>query len=267
MNNNFSDYLLKHNLSQNTITTYTRVIDSYFDLFSQINKNNLLNFKEHCATHYKPSTANIYINALNKYLDFRKLGALKLKLLRVQQKSYLENVISNEDYRYLKNQLKKEGKMKWYFVFWSLAATGSRISELLQIKVENLLSGYVDMRTKGGKIRRIYIPDKLCMELLQWLNGQNIDSGFVFLNRSGSRITRSGIIKAMKTCAEKYNIDVKVMHPHSFRHRYAKNFLEKYNDIALLADLMGHESIETTRIYLRMTAGEQREIVNKVVTW
>ena len=71
MNNNFSDYLLKHNLSQNTITTYTRVIDSYFDLFSQINKNNLLNFKEHCATHYKPSTANIYINALNKFLDFR----------------------------------------------------------------------------------------------------------------------------------------------------------------------------------------------------
>ena len=70
-----------------------------------------------------------------------------------------------------------------------------------------------------------------------------------------------------KYIPEAFGLDKKVVYPHSFRHRYAKNFLEKYNDIALLADLMGHESIETTRIYLRRTASEQQELVDKIVTW
>lgn len=83
----------------------------------------------------------------------------------------------------------------------------------------------------------------------------------------GERITTRGISQQLKNYAEKYGLDKKVVYPHSFRHRYAKNFLEKYNDIALLADLMGHESIETTRIYLRRTASEQQELVDKIVTW
>lgn len=83
----------------------------------------------------------------------------------------------------------------------------------------------------------------------------------------GERITTRGISQQLKNYADKYGLDKKVVYPHSFRHRYAKNFLEKYNDIALLADLMGHESIETTRIYLRRTASEQRALVDKIVTW
>lgn len=79
--------------------------------------------------------------------------------------------------------------------------------------------------------------------------------------------TTRGISQQLKNYADKYGLDKKVVYPHSFRHRYAKNFLEKYNDIALLADLMGHESIETTRIYLRRTASEQQDLVDKIVTW
>lgn len=123
------------------------------------------------------------------------------------------------------------------------------------------------MCTKGGKIRRIYIPKTLATAALEWLNAQKIDSGFIFLNQWGNVISREGISSRLRKYAVKYGIDPKVVYPHSFRHRFAKNFLAKYNDIALLADLMGHESIETTRIYLRMTAGEQYAIVNKVVTW
>lgn len=92
-------------------------------------------------------------------------------------------------------------------------------------------------------------------------------SGYLFLNSSGKRITPRGIADRLKFFADKYGIDRDVIYPHSFRHRYAKNFLEKFSDIALLADLMGHESIETTRIYLRRTSLEQQEIVNKIVTW
>jgi len=99
------------------------------------------------------------------------------------------------------------------------------------------------------------------------LNGTGRTSGYLFLNRFGERITPRGISQQLKNYAAKYGINPKVVYPHSFRHRFAKNFLDKYNDIALLADLMGHESIETTRIYLRRTASEQQALVDKIVTW
>jgi site-specific recombinase XerD len=87
------------------------------------------------------------------------------------------------------------------------------------------------------------------------------------LNRFGERITTRGIAQQLKNYAVKFGLNPEVVYPHSFRHRYAKNFLEKFNDIALLADLMGHESIETTRIYLRRSSTEQQAIVDKVITW
>ena len=116
-------------------------------------------------------------------------------------------------------------------------------------------------------MRRIYIPLKLKGEAEQWLQERNQDSGFIFINKSGARITARGIAAQLKKLAIKYKLNPVVVYPHSFRHRFAKNFLEKFNDISLLADLMGHESIETTRIYLRRTSTEQRTIVDRVVTW
>ena len=104
-------------------------------------------------------------------------------------------------------------------------------------------------------------------ETLKWLDGNNLESGYLFLNRFGEKITTRGVAHQLKIFAAEYGMDTKVVYPHSFRHRFAKNFLEKYNDLAFLADLMGHESIETTRIYLRKTANEQQEIVDKIVTW
>lgn len=216
---------------------------------------------------YKPKTVNLRIQALNKYLVFVGKTKLRLKSVKVQQRSYLENVISNADYTFLKNKLKKEDNLKWYFVVRFLAATGARVSELVQIKVEHVQVGYYDIYTKGGKIRRIYIPKTLRTETEKWLQTLNRTSGYLFLNRFGERITTRGISQQLKNYAVKYGLNEKVVYPHSFRHRYAKNFLEKFNDIALLADLMGHESIETTRIYLRRSSLEQQEIVDKVITW
>ena len=157
--------------------------------------------------------------------------------------------------------------MFWYFVIRFLAATGARVSELIQIKVEHVKLGYLDLYSKGGKLRRIYIPAPLQKEALFWLEKKKQNSGFIFLNQRGERITTRGISGELKKFADKYGIDKKVVYPHSFRHRFAKSFLAKCNDIAFLADLMGHESIETTRIYLRKTATEQREIVDNVIDW
>ena len=155
----------------------------------------------------------------------------------------------------------------WYFVIRFMAATGARVSELVQIKAEHVQTGYLDLYSKGGKIRRIYIPSALREEAMQWIKYRGIESGFLFLNRSGDRITTRGIAGQLKKFAVRYGIPVEVVYPHSFRHRFAKNFLEKFSDIALLADLMGHESIETTRIYLRRTSSEQQQIVDQVVDW
>ena len=263
----FENHMRRENLSENTISAYLLTIRMYNQLSGAITKQNLLAFKGYLMETYKPKTVNLRIQAINKYLEFIKKENLRLAPVKIQQKNFLENVISDADYKFLKNSLKKDGNMEWYFVVRYLAATGARVSELIQIKVEHVLNGYFDLYSKGGKIRRLYIPKKLKLETETWLNQKGISSGYLFLNRFGERITVRGISQQLKNYANKYGLNPKVVYPHSFRHRFAKNFLEKYNDISLLADLMGHESIETTRIYLRKTSSEQQAIVDKVVTW
>lgn len=263
----FEEHLRKSNLSKNTINSYLWTVNYYNEHYDKISKENLLAYKGYLMEFFKPKTVNLRIQGINKYLEFLKKEKLQLKSIKVQQKNFLENIISDADYKFLKSQLKKDNNKEWYFVVWYLAATGARVSELVQIKIEHVECGYFDLYSKGGKLRRLYIPIKLKNETLIWLKEINRTSGYLFLNRYGERITTRGISQQLKNYANKYGLDEKYVYPHSFRHRYAKNFLDKYNDIALLADLMGHESIETTRIYLRRTASEQQELINKIVTW
>lgn len=265
---NFKLFLIGENLSNNTVVAYVTAVNGYMSAYEDFNKKNLLVWKANLIDDYKAKTVNLKIQAMNKYLEFIKKPNLKIKAVKVQQRTFLENVIGDADYVFLKKKLKQEPNKEWYFIVRFLCATGARISELIKIKVEHVNAGYIDLYTKGGKIRRIYIPLSLKKETLIWIRDTlNIEFGYIFLNRFGERITTRGISQQLKNYASKYGIDSKVVYPHSFRHRFAKNFLEKYNDIALLADLMGHESIETTRIYLRKTASEQQAIVDKVVTW
>nr|WP_307914294.1 tyrosine-type recombinase/integrase [Mycoplasmopsis bovis] len=120
---------------------------------------------------------------------------------------------------------------------------------------------------KAGKARRLYIPSKLSLSLKKWLLEEKRDSGYLFLNKYNNSISSRGVSQGLKKFAKKFGLDTNVVYPHSFRHLYAKNFLEKFNDISLLADIMGHESIETTRIYLRKTFSEQQKIIDSVVDW
>ena len=266
MSKQFKEYLEKTNFSKNTIDSYVFAVDQYFIQYEDINKKNLKQYKTWLTENYKPKTVNLRLRAINCYLEFLSKGSLKLPFIKIQQKTYLENVISEADYNYLKNCLKKDD-LDWYMVVRFLAATGARVSELIQIKVEHVQLGYIDIYSKGGKLRRIYIPVKLKKEALIWLKSRNQETGFIFLNKYGNRITTRGISGQLKKFALKYDINPNVVYPHSFRHRFAKNFLAKCNDIAFLADLMGHESIETTRIYLRKTSTEQQELVDNLIDW
>lgn len=263
----FEELLTQGNMAKNTISAYLYALREFQSKHKALNKRNLLLYKTYLIETYKPKTVNLRIQAINKYLELAGKQKLRLKSVKVQQRSYLENVISNADYTFLKNKLKEEGNKEWYFVVRFLAATGARVSELIQMKAEHVQVGYFDIYTKGGKIRRIYIPRALRTEAEAWLKEQNKTSGYLFLNRFGERITTRGIAQQLKNYAEKYGLNTDVVYPHSFRHRFAKNFLEKFNDISLLADLMGHESIETTRIYLRRTSSEQQQIVDDVINW
>ncbi len=266
-NSNYETYLLSKNLSQSTIRSYLYTHKQYFSRYDQLCVRNLRDYKIFLIEKYKPQTVNLRIRAINCYLEYEKKECWKLSSVRTQQKPFLENVISEADYLYFKNQLWEHGELYWYFVVRFLTATGARISELLQIKIEHVQTGYLDLYSKGGKLRRIYIPAKLQKEALQWIKSSGRTSGFLFVNRQGKQITARGIAGQLKHFALLYGLNPDVVYPHSFRHRFAKSFLERYNDLSMLADLMGHESIETTRIYLRKTSTEQQNIVNQVVTW
>lgn len=266
-NEKFERHLRESNLSENTISSYMFAIKQYGQQYDDVTQKKLREYKVWLIENYKPKTVNLRLRALNCYLESIGKEKLKLPFVRVQQKSYLENVISEADYEYFKSCLKKDDEMFWYFVIRFLAATGARVSELIQIKAEHVKLGHLDLYSKGGKLRRIYIPKELQNKALSWLAEKQQESGFIFLNKYGERITTRGISGQLKKLAVRYNINPAVVYPHSFRHRFAKSFLERCNDIAFLADLMGHESIETTRIYLRKTSTEQREIVDTIINW
>ncbi len=267
MEEKFRLWLVDENMTKNTMAAYMYAVKDFQTHHKELNKKNLLLYKTYLIETFKPKTVNLRIQAINKYLTFMGKERLRLKSVKVQQRSFLENVISNADYIFLKKKLKAEENKEWYFVVHFLAATGARVSELVQIKIEHVNVGYFDIYAKGGKVRRLFIPRLLRTEAQEWFMANKRESGYVFLNRFGERITTRGISQQLKNYATKYGLNPKVVYPHSFRHRYAKNFLEKFNDLALLADLMGHESIETTRIYLRRSSTEQQDIVDKIITW
>lgn len=261
----FLEYLNTTHYADKTIEAYSTAINQYAKTFKNIDGISLKAWKAILIDNCKPQTVNLRLRAMNCYLEWLD-NPERLKFVRVQKKTFLENVISEADYKFLCRQLKKDGDKFWYFVIRFFGATGARVSELLRFKVEHVQAGYIDIYAKGGKIRRIYIPKKLREEAGEWLDSQNKTTGYIF-EREGKTIDPGAVRSRMKDFALRYSLNPKVMHPHSFRHRFAKSFIERYQDVTLLADLLGHESIETTRIYLRRTATEQQALVDKIVTW
>jgi site-specific recombinase XerD len=263
----FRKFLEKNDFAKNTVVSYTSAVRSFKTLHKTFNHSSLVKYKCWLTENYKPKTVNLRLQAINKYLAFINKSQLRQKLIKIEHKQYVENVISSTDYSLFKNVLKNNGHTKWYFIIWLLATTGARISELLQLKIEHIQASYMDVYSKGGKTRRLYIPTKLRSEVIQWLITQNVWSDYVFKNSKGKQMSSRSVSLQLKRLAVKYDLNRKVVYPHSFRHRFAKNFLNKCSDIALLADLMGHTSIETTRIYLRHTTCEQQVFIDRIVTW
>ncbi len=272
----FENDMKKKNLSPNTVAAYKGSVRLFYSMYRQLTAENLSRFRSYMISHYRPATVNLRVHAMNAYLRFLTdqdgeiwlpLKDFRLLSVKLRKRSFTDAVISNEDYETMKRRLREEKRFLWYFVVRFLGATGARVSELVQVKIEHLTLGYLDLYSKGGKLRRIYFPDALAEEALAWCAGQNRLSGFLFLNRKGNPLSPRGIRDRLKHYARRYGIDETTVYPHSFRHRFAINFLSRFNDISLLADLMGHENIETTRIYLTRSSREQQALLDELITW
>ena len=278
----FGVYLEKQGPAASTIRVYSCSVRLFFAHYNSLSVEHLQSYRRWLLECYKPSTVNTRILGMNRFLDFifqtsisipadslriTSTGYYRLRPIREQKHTYLDTVISQKDYDRLKRRLKKDENYFWYFIVRFLASTGARVSELRQIKMEDLQLGYLDLYSKGGKIRRLFFPRSLCGEAIPYFASRGIDSGFLFLSRRHTCISARAIEMQLKNIAKRYRINPATMYPHSFRHRYAINFLKRFNDISLLADLLGHDSIETTRIYLMKSSQEQQTVIDRVVTW
>lgn len=260
----FESFLLDMEKSKETITSYTQSVKEFYKMFDELNKSNAIAFKKYQMEVNKTRTAALRCKGLNAYCDFVGKPECRVKNIRVYNESSVENVISLDEYAFFLRELKAHHIDKVYWEVRFIASTGVRISELLQLKQSCLIEGKQTIFTKG-KIRTIYIPDSLIYESLGYF--KHVNSEYLFPNRYGDKMTTRGASQEIMKYGRRYGIRDEVLHPHSFRHFFALQFLKKNGDLSLLSSILGHESLNTTAIYLKQSQEEQKKLLNDTVDW
>ena len=220
----FQEYLIEQELSANTREAYLFSMQCFFDRYDEATKANALLWKKDLQEEgLRPKTVNIRLNGYNKYCTMDGRDRDKVKTLKVHSATAVSNVISEADYKRLCNGLVEDGNDRWYYIVRLMASTGVRVSELIRLKKSDFDRGYAEMYTKG-KIRRIYIPDSFKEEATDYYADLKPEQVLVE-SRYGEPMSSRGVSQALQTFAVRYGIDKKVMHPHSFRHLFAIEFL------------------------------------------
>ena len=229
-------------------------------------KATLVAFKEHMVAQNKAAgTVNGALAAVNTFLDFCGYREWRLRFLRVQRRNFADpgRELKRGEYERLVNTAWKEGDERLALLLETMAATGVRVSEVQAITAESLRAGQSEIICKG-KRRTIVLPGKLCKTLLKYCKRMNIASGPVFLSKRGNPLDRSNIWKAMKRLAARAGVSLNKVFPHNLRHLFARTYYKMYKDLLRLADILGHSSIETTRIYTIRSFTEQRAQMEKL---
>lgn len=256
----YRQYLFDKELSDNTIDIYVRQAQNLLDYLGDrpVTKKEMILYKKYLSGQQKRATTiNLYIVAVNSYLRYKGYKECVVRTERLQRSRSLENVISIDEYRQMVNFAKESGRDKYYYIMKTLAFTGIRISELQFLTVEAVSAGRFTVENKG-KIREVYIPSKLAAELSCFCEMENICAGVIFKGNCQKPITRIAVYRMLLRLAELTGIETKKAHPHSFRHLFALTYMKQYGNITELADILGHSSLETTRIYTTTTAEEKR---------
>lgn len=226
-----------------------------------LEKSAVVEWKEHLlADGLTPVTVNSNLAAVNRFFHFLGRDDCRVKALHVQKRVFRSEGrdMSKAEYLRLVSTAEKNGQERLALLLETICATGIRVSEVRYLTVEAARSGCAEVSLKG-KLRTILLPGKLCRKLLKYARNRKIASGEIFLTRSGGGLSRKQIWAEMKALSKRAGVSLTKVFPHNLRHLFAKTFYRVYRDISKLADILGHSSIETTRIYLISTGLEHAQ--------
>ena len=214
---------------------------------------------------YAPATVNSMLSAVNRLLKFLGREECRVRSLRIQRRTFREQrrELTRGEYQRLLDAAADLGRERLALLMETICATGIRVSEVRYITVEAARAGRTEIRLKG-KIRTILLPSKLCRKLLKYARKQKTASGEIFLTRSGAPVSRRQIWREMKALCKEAGVEASKVFPHNLRHLFATAFYRACRDIVKLADVLGHSSIDTTRIYLMTTGAEHARQMEKL---
>ncbi|MFQ9802176.1 MAG: tyrosine-type recombinase/integrase [Clostridia bacterium] len=229
------------------------------DAGRRIDKALVLEYKTRLGKLYAPSSANAALAAVNGFLRFWGFESCCVKPFKVQKQVYCseEKELTREEYVRLVQAAKEKSSERLALLLETICATGIRVSELPYITVEAAVRGEAVVHCKG-KTRTVFLPAALQKKLRRYMQSQKIQSGPVFITRTGKPMNRRNIWREMKALCERANVAPSKVFPHSLRHLFARTFYSIDHDVAKLADLLGHSNINTTRIYIITTGAEHR---------
>ena len=259
----FSAHLKNEEKSKNTTEKYLRDVRMFAAHFrgTEITKEMVIAYKSKLlAEHYAVRSVNSILASLNSLFTFLGWSDCKVKSMKLQRQIYCpeEKELTKAEYLRLVNTAKRKGKERLNLILQTICGTGIRVSELEYITVEAAKSGKAVVALKG-KTRSVFLVKELQKKLLRYATEQNISSGTIFITRNGKPLSRTNIWREMKGLCQEAGVHPQKVFPHNLRHLFARVFYGIEKDIAKLADILGHSSINTTRIYIISTGSEHRK--------
>lgn len=222
-------------------------------------------YKDGLIDHYAPASVNVALAALNGFFSWVGHPELRVHYLRVQKAAFVgeEQILTKQEYQRLLVVAKKRGEERLYYLMQTICSTGIRVSETQYITVEAVNNKQVLIRNKG-KSRQVILPQTLCVMLKKYAEKNEIKSGPVFVSRNGRSLDRSNIWSEMKRLCQQAGVAESKVFPHNLRHLFARTFYTAKKDVVRLADILGHSSINTTRIYTMETGEELRRQIQSL---
>lgn len=262
----YKKYLENEEKSNATISKYIRDTRKLADYAAGrgITKKLMIKYKEELriVKNYKLSSINSFLIAANRLFEYMEWHGLQVKTYNLQRQTFIPESrdLSKKDYKKLVSAAIRKGNKRLAMIIQTICSMGIRISELSCITVENVKRGIADIYCKG-KQRKVIFPKKLQNMLLIYIRKNNIKSGVIFCTSGGKAVDRSNIWREMKTLGKEAGVPEEKIFPHNLRHLFAKEFYNISRDIGKLADILGHNSIQTTRVYIMTTYAEhQRQL-------
>lgn len=259
--------LVEDEKSTATIQKYLRDVEAFFAFTGNdaVTKDTAIRYKQYLTENYKPSSVNSMLAAINRF--FKEMGWYDcvVKALKVQRQTFRskDRELTKEEYFRLLQEARRQNNTRLYLLMQTLCSTGIRVSELPFITVQAIRSGRAFVSLKG-KNRTVLIPSDLCRELKRYAKNRGLESGSIFITKNGRPMDRSNILHEMKALCEPANVDRNKVFPHNLRHLFACLFYKAEKDLSRLADLLGHSSVNTTRIYTCVSGEEQMRQIEQL---